>query len=83
MSNSVFIHAHNIISPLGVTSEANFENVLQGKTGIQKQLNIAIDDDELHAALIDDNSFLHFIKEENNYTRFEALAIASVQQALK
>ena len=83
MSNSVFIHAHNIISPLGVTSEANFDNVLQGKTGIQKQLNIAIDDAELHASLIDDNSFLHFINEQNNFTRFETLAIASIQQSLK
>lgn len=83
MSNSVFIHAHNIISPLGVTSEANFDNVLQGKTGIQNQLNIAIDDAELHASLIHDNSFLHFINEQNNFTRFETLAIASIQQSLK
>lgn len=82
MSNPVFIHAHNIISPLGVTSNDNFKNALEGKTGVQKQHRTDIDTDEIYAALIDNNSFFHLVKNQNNYTRFETLAIASAQQTL-
>ncbi|MFN8284231.1 MAG: beta-ketoacyl synthase N-terminal-like domain-containing protein [Chitinophagales bacterium] len=82
MSTPVFIHAHNVISPLGVTSAANFENALNNKTGVTKQLRVDIDDEEMHTALIANDSFLHLVNTPNNYTRFETLAIASVQQTL-
>ena len=85
MSNPVYINTHNIISPLGITSEENFKTVLKGISGVKLQHRTDIDDEPFYASLIDEKLLQKVSASEINkdYTRFEILLIASVEQALK
>lgn len=81
MLKTVFIDAHSIVSPLGISSQQNFDALLQGNSAVQLQHRNDIDDEPFYASLIDDN----LLQDETNpnYTRFETLLITSVKQALK
>jgi 3-oxoacyl-[acyl-carrier-protein] synthase-1 len=69
-----YIIADNIISPLGSTTAENFENVLQGRSGMRLTGN------DLKAFI---STFpLDFIPAETGYTRFEKLCIRSISDAL-
>ncbi len=81
MLKPVFINAHSIVSPLGITSQENFDAILQGNSGVQLQHRNDIDDEPFYASLIDDNLLHDEIN--SHYTRFENLLIASIKQALK
>lgn len=81
MLKTVFIDAHSIVSPLGISSQQNFDALLQGNSAVQLQHRNDIDDEPFYASLIDDNLLQDEINP--NYTRFETLLITSVKQALK
>jgi 3-oxoacyl-[acyl-carrier-protein] synthase I len=85
MMKSVYVNAHNIISASGITSEENFASVLKGYSGVQLQHRNDIDDEPFYASLIDEKLLQKVSVDVNNkdYTRFETLLIASVEQALK
>lgn len=82
MLQPVFVNTHNIISPLGITSKQNFDAVLNGKSGVQRQQRKDIDEEPFYASLIDDKWLQTEITFLKDYTRFENLLIASIKQAI-
>lgn len=77
---AVYIVADNIYSPIGTTTDENFERIKQGVSGIKKHNNIAIADEDIHVSLFNLNE-----SEKHNqlkYSYFERLLIASVEDAL-
>ena len=85
MQKQIYIEAHNIISPLGTTSEENFISILKGESGVKTHLNTSIDDEPFHASLFENYLFSDTknIETNNKYTRFEKLLITSIENALK
>ncbi|MDB5228972.1 MAG: fabF 2 [Bacteroidota bacterium] len=86
MHADIFIKGHNIISPLGISSEENFKEILKGNTGVKLHNRIDIDDEPFYASLIDDQILpgaSHLHPGNKKYTRFETLLIASIKQALE
>jgi 3-oxoacyl-[acyl-carrier-protein] synthase I len=86
MKLQTYIAADNIISPLGFTSEENFEQLKQMKTGVQKVTSTAYAPDPIHAAIIDEKKIEQEFKKldiQNTYTRLEKLMILSITAALK
>jgi 3-oxoacyl-[acyl-carrier-protein] synthase-1 len=79
MTKPVFIIADNIISPLGITSQENYERVINGETGLSLIDDAGLSDTAFYAAKIDDRKVpgLHI-----GDTRFERLCILSIQGAL-
>ncbi|MBK6338017.1 MAG: beta-ketoacyl synthase [Bacteroidetes bacterium] len=80
----VFVVGHNIISPLGNTTDANFTAILNGNSGIQLHNRHEIDDESFYASLFNESFFLQ--SEDvlsNNYTPFEYLLIESIKQAIE
>lgn len=77
---AVYIVADNIYSPVGTTTDENFERVKQGVSGIKKHSNPALADEDIHVSLFN----LNEIEKHNNlkYSYFERLLIASVEDAL-
>jgi 3-oxoacyl-[acyl-carrier-protein] synthase-1 len=75
----VFIIADNIISPLANTTEENFFKLGQNISAVKQYNNRHIAYEPFYASMFDDNDF----KNNNNYTKFEQLLIASVDEALK
>lgn len=83
---SVSVASSNIFSAAGVTSEENFSALLNGESGVRLYHRPDIDDDPVWASLIDSDDFqknTHFITNQENYTRYEKMIIASVDRALK
>ncbi len=76
---SVYLASDNIISPLGNSTGANYDAVKAGKTGIALRSNAAISATPFFASQIEN---LPSFEKDNNYTRFERMCIASVQNAL-
>jgi 3-oxoacyl-[acyl-carrier-protein] synthase-1 len=79
----VFIISDNILSPLGNTTAQNFSKLTADISGVKQHNNISIADEPFYASLFD--SGMYFIEEGNkyNYTKFERLLIASIQEALQ
>ena len=74
----IFIVSDNILSPLGVTTAANFSQLVQGVSGIRLHDDKALSEQPFYAAL--------FGKEDKGggeYTKFERLLITSVAAALQ
>jgi 3-oxoacyl-[acyl-carrier-protein] synthase-1 len=65
-----------IVSPLGQTSEENFLNVRKGKTGITVVSDRALTDLQIPLSVIES------IQNLPELTRFEALTIAAIRQAI-
>lgn len=80
---NIFVKGHNIISPLGISTEENFREILKGNSGVKLHNRIDIDDEPFYASLIDDEILLNVDQATKKYTRFESLLIASIKQALK
>ncbi len=74
----VYVAADNIISPLGNTTAANMEQLKLGATGIKQHHN-EYSVTPFYASLFSAEEFAG----NENYTRFEQLLIASVEDALK
>ncbi len=76
----VFISSDNIVSPIGLTTAENFQQLKLNRSGVQLHENKSMSDTPFQAALfqgaIDNNN-------SEKYTRFEALLIRSIADALK
>lgn len=86
LKQETYIAADNIISPLGFTSEENFEMVSGMKTGIHKINSEIYTAEPTYAALINSDKLQHeFDKLPSSlpYTRLEKLIILSITKALQ
>ncbi len=82
----MYIAAHNIISPLGWTSEENFQQVVSDKSGIKLCSNRNISDSDFQASLIDEGVLKQKLAEHSgleNYTKLEQLSILSIKSIIK
>jgi 3-oxoacyl-[acyl-carrier-protein] synthase-1 len=79
--SEIYIVADNIVSPIGVTTGENFSQLTHHISGIQLQNNTALSSDPFYAALFDADS--PYKKEDETYTAFEQLLIASISEALQ
>ncbi|WP_374951560.1 beta-ketoacyl synthase N-terminal-like domain-containing protein [Mucilaginibacter sp.] len=80
-NRSVYVITHNIVSPLGDTSEENFLALKAGLTSVKKQFDSEIAAEPFMASLFDkDNDFFDQIDED--LTRFERLCMQSITGAL-
>jgi len=80
--SGVFIVSDNIFSPVGATTTENFERLKQGISGVKQHHDTALADEPFYASLFDKETV--FIKDNNQqYTKFEQLLIASITDALK
>lgn len=77
---AVYIVADNIYSPIGTTTDENFERVKKGISGIKKHHNIELADEDIPISLFNLNEIEKH--KQLKYSRFESLLIASVEDAL-
>jgi 3-oxoacyl-[acyl-carrier-protein] synthase I len=77
----IFVSSDNIVSPIGLTTAQNFEQLKQNITGIKLHDDKVMSDQPFQAALFSDENFYNS-HSKNNYTRFEKLLIASIEDAL-
>ncbi len=75
----IYCIGHNIISPLGTTSEENFEAVLSGKTELKQHENLFGLPEACHVSVFNDDSV--FKQVGNDITFLENLMINSVKKA--
>ncbi|MGN6354171.1 MAG: beta-ketoacyl-[acyl-carrier-protein] synthase family protein [Parafilimonas sp.] len=78
----VFIIADNIFSPLGRTTKENFDALLHNVSAVKEHHN-AFAVEPYYAALFNNDFLFSVLSGNNNYTKFETLLIASVDEALK
>lgn len=83
MPQPIYIAADNIVSPLGFTTEANYANIVAGKSGVAAVTIAGARLIDVFAAIISqaaiDNAHYAFTQP---YTRFEQLLICSISDAL-
>ena len=77
----IFICSDNILSPIGFTSEENFEQLSKLISGIKKHDNGLMSEQPFYASLF--NGTDNFIADKKSYTKFEQLLIGSITDALK
>ena len=78
----VFIVADNVSSPLGKTTAENFSKLKKNVSAVKQHYDALISSQPFYASLFDKDEC--FIKnDEHNYTKFEQLLIASIQEALQ
>ena len=81
---SVYFGAHNIISPLGLNSLSNFDSLLKGLSGVEKQ-NFNFSDADFYCSKINENnidSAFSKLGNPSDYTFAEKLSILSIQDVL-
>jgi 3-oxoacyl-[acyl-carrier-protein] synthase-1 len=86
MMREVFIVSDNIISPLGFTTEDNFYQLSQKKSGISHHSNRHFSSVPFYASLMSDeqNAQLdHCTHLNSRYTKFEKLLMRSISSALQ
>ena len=82
----VFVESHNLISPLGNTSVENFTQLEDGNSSVKFHNRTDIDDAGFWASIFTEKqikSFSDEIIDSENYTRFEKLLIASINDCFK
>ncbi|MFC3198933.1 beta-ketoacyl-[acyl-carrier-protein] synthase family protein [Parapedobacter deserti] len=79
MKSDVFAIGDYIISPLGMGSDINFKQVLDGQTAIAPIDDPALSSHRIHAARISGDSLPGKQENEKRYTRLERLFIATIQ----
>jgi 3-oxoacyl-[acyl-carrier-protein] synthase-1 len=77
---AVYIVADNIYSPIGATTDENFQRVKQGISGIRKHTNPALSADDIHLSLFNLNEIENH--KQLKYSIFENLLISSVEDTL-
>lgn len=78
----VYIVSDNIVSPVGRSSQENFERLVAGVSGIQQHQS-AISPEPFYASLLGEEAIgLLSDADPGKYTRFEQLLISSIQNAL-
>ena len=86
MMREVFIVSDNIISPLGFTTEDNFHQLKQKKSGISHHINRQLSPVPFYASLLSqeqNNELENTVNNKTRYTRFELFLIQSISKALK
>lgn len=85
MKREVHIVSDNILSPLGFTTENNFHQVKQNKSGISHHNRSDFSSQPFYASLLDEAQEKQLGSDFSNgrYTRFEKLLITSIQGAIK
>jgi len=81
----VFIAADNIISPLGFTTDENFNNLKKGISGVTLNSDTQLSQVPFFTSVIDTdklNSEFEKLAYNADYTRFEKLLILSISDAL-
>jgi len=76
----VFIIADNVYTPIGITTQQNFEQVKNGVSGVQKHDRPDLSDVPIAASIFNQDQI--FVPGEHTYTKFEQLLIASIIDAL-
>jgi 3-oxoacyl-[acyl-carrier-protein] synthase-1 len=76
----VFIIADNVYTPLGFTTQQNFEQLKNGVSGVQKHDRADLSDVPIAASIFNQDQI--FVPGEHTYTKFEQLLIASITDAL-
>lgn len=74
----IFISSDNIVSPIGLTTAENFEQLKQNVSGIKLHEDTGMSQQPFQAALFADKNF----SVSDQYTKFENLLIASISDAL-
>jgi 3-oxoacyl-[acyl-carrier-protein] synthase-1 len=78
----VFVIADNVLTPLGKTTAGNFANLKQNFSGVQRWNDQKISAQPFYAALFDSHE--RFITDaHHDYTKFEQLLIAAIEDALR
>jgi 3-oxoacyl-[acyl-carrier-protein] synthase I len=81
--NNIFVVSDSVISPLGITSEENFSNIIKGQSGLKKIIS-KTDNSELWASCFDNEQnefFSPFYNSSLLKTRFEKLLYYSAYNA--
>jgi 3-oxoacyl-[acyl-carrier-protein] synthase-1 len=80
----VWIAADCIISPLGNTTEENYRNILEGKTGISLVNDASLFNGSVHASVIAAaDMVIQNGASGKSFTKFESISIRSIANALK
>jgi 3-oxoacyl-[acyl-carrier-protein] synthase-1 len=74
----IFVSSDNIVSPIGLTTAENFEQLKQNITGVKLHDDKTMSEQPFQAALFADKIF----SANEQYTKFENLLIASINDAL-
>jgi 3-oxoacyl-[acyl-carrier-protein] synthase-1 len=77
----IFISSDNIVSPIGLTTARNFEQLKQNVSAVKLHDDKTMSEQPFQAALFEDENF-YTNDSQNTYTRFEKLLIASISDAL-
>jgi len=86
MMKPIHFLSDNIISPLGFTTEDNYNSILSGRSSIIEHLKPSFQATPFFASLIDDiqiDNMWRTIDVSADYTRFEKIAILSILNASK
>jgi 3-oxoacyl-[acyl-carrier-protein] synthase-1 len=82
----VFTGPHNIVSPLGITTQDNFSAMLARHSGVQLHEQPGINDKPFWAAIIGKElmqALAAKLAQPESYTRFERMLIGSISDAVK
>jgi 3-oxoacyl-[acyl-carrier-protein] synthase-1 len=85
MMREVFIVSDNILSPLGFTTEENFYNLTQNKSGISHHVRPEFSETPFYSSILDvqqNEALAANLVCGNEFTRFEKLLIHSISIAL-
>ena len=77
----IFISSDNILSPIGLTTSENFSQLKQNVSGIKLHNDKSMSEQPFQAALFHNENFFAN-NAQKNYTKFEKLLIASINDAL-
>ncbi|MES2620830.1 MAG: beta-ketoacyl synthase N-terminal-like domain-containing protein [Bacteroidota bacterium] len=75
--NPVYIAADNIFSPLGISTDENFERVKNGLTAVHVVADTTISSQPFHASMFEEVFF-----DDDEWSRFEKICVSSIQEAL-
>lgn len=79
----VFVVSDNIVSPLGITTAANFLCLKNAVTGVKSQFNPELSSEQFCASLFNKDQQFLSAGENATYTKFEQLLINSIKNALQ
>ena len=79
----VFVVSDNILSPLGLTTAENFEQLTKNTTGIKEHDDASMSARPFYAALFDKKDGFIKTSNESIYTKFEQLLITTVSNAIE
>lgn len=78
----IFISSDNILSPVGLSTTDNFNRLKQNISGIKLHDNKAMSEQPFYASLFEVGAEFLQTQTGESYTKFEAMLIASINEAL-